>query len=68
MILTSELIGFPRHLSQHPAGFVIFEHPQHALTPVENAAMADCTVIQRDKDDLDTLGLMKVDCLWRCAC
>ena len=61
--LTAELIGFPRHLSQHPGGFVISEHPLHTLVPVENASMADRTVIQWDKDDLDTLGLMKVDCL-----
>ena len=61
--LTAELIGFPRHLSQHPGGFVISEHPLHTLVPVENASMADRTVIQWDKDDLDTLRLMKVDCL-----
>ena len=61
--LTGELIGFPRHLSQHPGGFVISEHPLHTLVPVENASMPDRTVIQWDKDDLDTLGLMKVDCL-----
>jgi len=61
--LTTELIGFPRHLSQHPGGFVISEHPLHTLVPVENAAMADRTVIQWDKDDLDLLGLLKVDCL-----
>jgi error-prone DNA polymerase len=59
----SELIGFPRHLSQHPGGFVISEHPLHTLVPVENAAMEGRTVIQWDKDDLDTLGLLKVDCL-----
>ncbi|WP_223807198.1 error-prone DNA polymerase [Montanilutibacter psychrotolerans] len=61
--LTGELIDFPRHLSQHPGGFVISEHPLHTLVPVENAAMAGRTVIQWDKDDLDTLGLLKVDCL-----
>ena len=61
--LTAELIGMPRHLSQHPGGFVISEHPLHTLVPVENAAMDDRTVIQWDKDDLDTVGLMKVDCL-----
>ncbi|HWU71159.1 MAG TPA: OB-fold nucleic acid binding domain-containing protein, partial [Pseudoxanthomonas sp.] len=59
----AELIGFPRHLSQHPGGFVISEHPLHTLVPVENASMADRTVIQWDKDDLDALRLMKVDCL-----
>lgn len=63
LALTAELIGFPRHLSQHPGGFVISEHPLHTLVPVENAAMDGRTVIQWDKDDLDTLGLMKVDCL-----
>ncbi len=61
--LTGELINFPRHLSQHPGGFVISEHPLHTLVPVENAAMDGRTVIQWDKDDLDALGLMKVDCL-----
>ncbi|HUH89531.1 MAG TPA: error-prone DNA polymerase, partial [Lysobacter sp.] len=61
--LTTELIGFPRHLSQHPGGFVISEHPLHTLVPVENAAMDNRTVIQWDKDDLDAIGLMKVDCL-----
>ena len=63
LALTSELIDFPRHLSQHPGGFVISEHPLSTLVPVENAAMADRTVIQWDKDDLDATGLMKVDCL-----
>ncbi|QSX80074.1 error-prone DNA polymerase [Lysobacter solisilvae] len=63
MALTMELIGFPRHLSQHPGGFVISEHPLSTLVPVENAAMEDRTVIQWDKDDLDVLGLLKVDCL-----
>ncbi|KGM57220.1 DNA polymerase [Lysobacter arseniciresistens ZS79] len=61
--LTAELVGMPRHLSQHPGGFVISEHPLHTLVPVENAAMDDRTVIQWDKDDLDEVGLMKVDCL-----
>jgi error-prone DNA polymerase len=63
LALTAELIDFPRHLSQHPGGFVISEHPLSTLVPVENAAMADRTVIQWDKDDLDATGLMKVDCL-----
>ena len=63
MALTMELIGFPRHLSQHPGGFVISEHPLSTLVPVENAAMEGRTVIQWDKDDLDVLGLLKVDCL-----
>ncbi|MEZ5465688.1 MAG: error-prone DNA polymerase [Lysobacteraceae bacterium] len=62
-VLVGELIGFPRHLSQHPGGFVIAEDPLHTLVPVENAAMPDRTVIQWDKDDLDTLGLLKVDVL-----
>ncbi len=58
-----EIIGFPRHLSQHVGGFVISEGPLHDLVPVENAAMADRTVIQWEKDDLEDLGLMKVDVL-----
>ncbi len=61
--LTCELMQLPRHLSQHPGGFVISEHPLHTLVPVENAAMDDRTVIQWDKDDLDSVGLMKVDVL-----
>jgi len=63
LTLTGELIGFPRHLSQHPGGFVISEHPLQTLVPVENAAMADRTIIQWDKDDLDLVGLLKVDIL-----
>ncbi|MEH6501808.1 MAG: error-prone DNA polymerase [Pseudoalteromonas distincta] len=61
--LTEELIGFPRHLSQHPGGFVISEQPLHTLVPVENAAMDERTIIQWDKDDLDLVGLLKVDIL-----
>jgi len=63
LTLTGELIGFPRHLSQHPGGFVISEQPLDTLVPVENAAMADRTIIQWDKDDLDMVGLLKVDIL-----
>ncbi|AXQ28908.1 error-prone DNA polymerase [Solimonas sp. K1W22B-7] len=58
-----ELLEFPRHLSQHVGGFVISEAPLHTLVPVENAAMADRTIIQWDKDDLESLKLLKVDCL-----
>jgi error-prone DNA polymerase len=61
--LTGELIGFPQHLSQHPGGFVISERPLPMIGPVENAAMDNRTVLQWDKDDLDELGLLKVDCL-----
>ncbi|MDW3715766.1 MULTISPECIES: error-prone DNA polymerase [unclassified Pseudomonas] len=63
LALTGELIGFPRHLSQHPGGFVISEAPLDTLVPVENASMAERTVVQWDKDDLDALGLLKVDVL-----
>ncbi|WP_338513244.1 error-prone DNA polymerase [Pseudomonas poae] len=63
LTLTQQLIGFPRHLSQHPGGFVISEHPLDTLVPVENAAMAERTIIQWDKDDLDAVGLLKVDIL-----
>jgi error-prone DNA polymerase len=63
MVLTGELIGFPRHLSQHPGGFVISEQPLDTLVPVENASMPGRTVIQWDKDDLDAVGLLKVDIL-----
>ena len=61
--LVSELIGFPRHLSQHVGGFVISRGPLAELVPVENASMPERTVIQWDKDDLDELGLLKVDVL-----
>ena len=61
--LTQTLIGFPRHLSQHPGGFVIARDDLARLVPVENAAMAERSVIQWDKDDLDVLGLIKVDIL-----
>lgn len=63
LVLTEQLVGFPRHLSQHPGGFVISEHSLSTIVPVENAAMKDRTIIQWDKDDIDALGLMKVDVL-----
>ena len=63
LALTAQLMDFPRHLSQHPGGFVISDAPLHTLVPVENAAMPDRTIIQWDKDDLDTLGLLKIDVL-----
>jgi error-prone DNA polymerase len=59
----TEILGFPRHLSQHVGGFVISRGPLAELVPIENAAMDDRTVIQWDKDDLDALGLLKVDVL-----
>jgi error-prone DNA polymerase len=61
--LTQQLLGFPRHLSQHPGGFVIAKEQIALLVPVENAAMDGRSVIQWDKDDLDALGLLKVDIL-----
>ncbi len=61
--LTAEIMGFPRHLSQHTGGFVIGHRPLSTLVPIENAAMPERTVIQWDKDDIDALGLLKVDCL-----
>ena len=57
------IAGFPRHLSQHVGGFVIAAELLEDLVPVENASMADRTVIQWDKDDLESLGLLKVDVL-----
>ena len=63
LYLVRELIGFPRHLSQHVGGFVISDAPLYELVPVENAAMPDRTVIQWEKDDLEELGLLKVDVL-----
>jgi error-prone DNA polymerase len=61
--LANRLLGFPRHLSQHVGGFVIARDLLERMVPVENAAMAERTVIQWDKDDLDAMGLLKVDCL-----
>ncbi|MEO1767085.1 error-prone DNA polymerase [Thiobacter aerophilum] len=61
--LVNELIGFPRHLSQHVGGLVISRDALSRLVPIENAAMPARTVIQWDKDDLDALGLLKIDVL-----
>ena len=61
--LSRELIGFPRHLSQHVGGFVITRGPLSEIVPIANAAMADRTVIEWDKDDIDALGILKMDVL-----
>ena len=61
--LTNQIMGFPRHLSQHVGGFVIARHRLSDLVPIENAAMPDRSIIQWDKDDIDALGLLKVDVL-----
>lgn len=63
LAVTAQLRGHPRHLSQHVGGFVINDGPLSEVVPVENAAMADRTIIQWDKDDLETMKLLKVDCL-----
>ncbi len=63
LYLVGELLGFPRHLSQHVGGFVISNGPLSDLVPIENAAMPDRTVIQWEKIDLEDLGLLKVDIL-----
>ena len=63
LAIAEALRGFPRHLTQHVGGFVISRGPLSRLVPVENAAMAKRSVIQWDKDDLDAMGLMKVDIL-----
>ena len=63
MYIVHQILGFPRHLSQHVGGFVIARDDLSRLVPIENASMPDRTVIQWDKDDLDALGLLKVDCL-----
>ncbi|MCD9006123.1 error-prone DNA polymerase [Luteimonas sp. XNQY3] len=63
LAVTAQLRGHPRHLSQHVGGFVISDGPLSTVVPVENAAMADRTIIQWDKDDLETMKLLKVDCL-----
>ncbi len=61
--LTSDILGFPRHRSQHVGGFVISRGPLSEIVPIENAAMDDRTVVEWDKDDLDAMGLLKVDVL-----
>jgi len=63
LTLSHTLLGFPRHLSQHTGGFVISKGPLSQLVPIENAAMPKRSIIQWDKDDLDALGLLKVDVL-----
>ncbi len=63
IVLVRQLLSFPRHLSQHVGGMVMTQGPLHEMVPIENAAMPDRTVIEWDKDDLDTLGILKVDCL-----
>lgn len=61
--LAQTLMGFPRHLSQHPGGFVISRDKLSRLVPIENAAMPERSIVQWDKDDLDAMGLLKVDIL-----
>ncbi len=57
------ILGFPRHRSQHVGGFIISDRPLHSIVPIENAAMRDRTVVEWDKDDVDAMGMLKVDCL-----
>lgn len=61
--LVDTLLGFPRHLSQHVGGFIISAGPLDQLVPIENASMDERTVVQWDKDDIEALGLMKIDIL-----
>src|SRR5205085_5558909 len=61
--LAAEILGFPRHLSQHVGGFVITQGLLSELVPIENAAMPGRTFIEWDKDDIEALGILKVDCL-----
>src|SRR5690606_32641900 len=63
MDLVRQISGFPRHRSQHVGGFVITEGRLDELAPIENAAMENRTVIPWDKDDIETLGILKVDVL-----
>jgi error-prone DNA polymerase len=63
LAITRQLLGFPRHLSQHPGGFVLTKGPLSRMVPIEAASMEDRTVIEWDKDDLDAMGLLKVDVL-----
>ncbi len=61
--LTQAIVGFPRHLSIHPGGFLLGSEPVNRIVPIENATMPGRTVIQWDKEDVETLGLFKVDLL-----
>ena len=61
--LVQQLVGFPRHLSQHVGGFVITQDPLCEQVPIENGAMPGRTFIEWDKDDIDALGILKIDCL-----
>ncbi|MCX5745494.1 MAG: error-prone DNA polymerase, partial [Proteobacteria bacterium] len=61
--LADEILEFPRHLGVHPGGFLLGHEPVHDIVPIENASMAGRTVIQWDKDDIEDLGLFKVDLL-----
>jgi error-prone DNA polymerase len=61
--LAGQILGFPRHLSQHVGGMVLSNSPLCELVPIENASMPGRTVVEWDKDDLDALGILKVDCL-----
>ncbi|WP_298574645.1 error-prone DNA polymerase [uncultured Luteimonas sp.] len=63
LMVATQLRGHPRHLSQHVGGFVICDAPLATVVPVENASMPDRTIIQWDKDDLETMKMLKVDCL-----
>ena len=63
LLLVHEIIGFPRHLSQHVGGFIITEGRLDELVPIENASMEGRTVICWDKDDIDSLGILKIDIL-----
>jgi error-prone DNA polymerase len=61
--LVNQILGFPRHLGQHVGGMVLTQSPLCEIVPIENASMPDRTVVEWDKDDLDALGILKVDCL-----
>jgi error-prone DNA polymerase len=61
--LAKELLGFPRHLSQHVGGFIISEHPLSEIVPIGNAGMESRTIIEWDKDDIESLGMLKIDIL-----
>lgn len=63
LILASELVGFPRHLSQHVGGFIISHTPLHEIVPIINAGMESRTIIEWDKNDIEELGMLKIDVL-----
>ncbi|MCB0352822.1 MAG: error-prone DNA polymerase [Bdellovibrionales bacterium] len=63
LLLAGQLLGFPRHLSQHVGGFIISEAPLSKIVPIRNASMDNRTIIEWDKNDIEELGMLKIDIL-----